>query len=108
MDPQIKGQLKQTIYVATASSISSAGETTYGTPASRAARVVRKDIVVTGPGGEQRASSHTILTESEIALSSRIWMPGDSSADATLARVALSTEPVIGELGENLGWLTRV
>lgn len=108
MDAQVKVLLKQTIYVATPSSMDSAGTITYGSPASRAARVELSDSFVDSSTGQERVSSHSILTESEITTDSRIWLPGDSSADATLSRHPIGVRKAVDELGAACGWFTYV
>ena len=100
LDPQLRAQLAQTIYVASASTVDNYGQATYGTPAAVKARVenlssTRDD----GADGEERASSMLIITETAIALSDRIWLPGDNQADPTLARRPISVLVLPDERG---------
>jgi hypothetical protein len=107
MDPMTKSHLKQTIYVHAPASVSTAGEATYtGSPASRLARVDKVSRISSSRDGDEIAINWEIVTELEIALQSRIWLPGADQTDAKEALLALEVEPVLGEIGENLGWLT--
>lgn len=98
MDAQLRSQLAQTIYVASASTVDNYGQVTYGSPAAVKARVEDERAVSSGSrggvleveDGEERGSSVLIITETAIALSDRIWLPGDNQADPTLARRPVS------------------
>lgn len=103
MDPQLKAQLKETIYVATASGADAAGDSTYNAPASRLARVV--DVVDTSEntvGGQPRTqvrSRKVIITEAAINLTDRVWLPGIDQTDASLARIPHYVEKAVDEKG---------
>jgi hypothetical protein len=106
LDPQLRAQLAQTIYVASASTVDNYGQVTYGTPAAVKARVENLSSIDGGQGGaigstdgEERASSMLIITETAIALSDRIWLPGDNQADPTLARRPISVLVLPDERG---------
>ena len=106
MDWQLVAGHTQTIDVATAAATRDAqGQPTWGSPASRSVRVERSDKVIPGPGGEELRTSHVIFTTAAIGLDDRIWMPGDSSATASLARRPMRVEPIPGELsGDTDHW----
>lgn len=115
MDPQIKAQLRQTINVATLSSVSASGAPTYATPTAVSARVGTSTEEADGPDGRERVTRHELVTENEIAVTSVVWLPADASADpsasppdATKRRKVLRSEPEIGERGDNVGWATTV
>lgn len=99
MDPQLKATCAQTIYVAAISSVSSYGDPTYGTPAAVDARVEPDVREIVGVSGERMVTSYRVITEAAIAINSRIWLPGDSSADATLARHPMKVTSFPGEDG---------
>ena len=107
LDPQLRAQLAQTIYVASASTVDNYGQVAYGTPAAVKARVENLSSIDSGSrggaigvsDGEQRASSMLIITETAIALSDRIWLPGDNQADPTLARRPISVLVLPNEKG---------
>lgn len=99
MDAELRALLGQTIYVASVASRDSYGQATYGTPASRAARVETSSRVVKLATGEQLQTSHRIFVEAALYQEDRIWLPGLSSADATLARRPLLIEDIPDEDG---------
>ena len=99
MDPQLQAQLRETISVASASSVDAAGDISYAAPATRSARVVNVRDTVENNDGTILKTTVAIITEAAIALSDRVWLPGDSSADATLARVPRYIERAIDEFG---------
>ncbi len=101
MDAQLKAQLRQTIYVSTLSSMDANATPTYGSPASRSARVEEDRQVITGANGEQITTSHRVIVEAAIAPSSVLWLPGDSSADASLRREVLSVARFVDERGSD-------
>lgn len=99
MDPILKKQLQQTIYVSTLTSRNAAGTGTWGVPASRAAKVQKETRQIRLLSGEEVTTSHLIFVEDEIAADSRIWLPGDDSNDATKARRVYEVEPIIDVKG---------
>jgi len=108
MDPQIKALLKQTIYVHAPNGVNNFGETSYtSTPTAVLARVELETGVTTGAENEEISYNYKILTVSEIVRYSRIWLPGVLQTNAKLALLALNTEPITGEKGENNGWWTK-
>lgn len=99
MDPQLRGQLRQTIGVAARSTVNAYGEASYGSASSVSARVEEERRRLETRDGTFVETSHRIYTETAITHESRIWLPGDSTADATLAREVLEVHPIVGELG---------
>jgi hypothetical protein len=116
IDPQLRSQLAQTIYVAAPSTVDSYGQVTYATPVAVKARVeLQRSTESGGRGGaidnqdgEQSASSTLVITETEIKPESRIWLPGDNQADPTLARRPLSVLRLPDERGNLDHYETRV
>jgi hypothetical protein len=116
MDPQLRSQLAQTIYVAAPSTVDSYGQVTYGSPVAVKARVeLQRSTENGGRGGslstsdgEESASSTLVITETEIKPESRIWLPGDNQADPTLARRPLSVLRLPDEKGATDHYETRV
>lgn len=98
MDPQLRAQLLQTIYVAARTGYAS-GSPTYGTAASRLARVERETRVIDAADGSRKTTTHSIIVEASIGELDRIWLPGDSSATASLARTPAAVYELVGELG---------
>ena len=114
MDPQLRSQLAQTIYVAAPSTVDSYGQVTYATPVAVKARVELQRSTESGGGslstsdGEESASSTLVITETEIKPESRVWLPGDNQADPTLARRPLSVLRLPDEKGATDHYETRV
>lgn len=100
LDPTIKAQLQQSIAYAAASSRDSHGDITYGsTSTGIKARVIRRPQTVTSSAGEVLVSDVQILTETAIGINDRVWLPDDSSSDATLARTPKAIATAVDEKG---------
>lgn len=99
MDPQLKAQCRQTIYVAKLASRDGFGDPTYGTPAAVLCRCELDEESSEAPDGQVLNTRHRIVTETEILKTDRVWLPGDSQADSTLARAVLKVQPCPGEDG---------
>lgn len=54
---------------------------TYGTASSFAARVERKKKEVADAGGQTKIAEHWVVSETEIKLGDRVWLPGDDTND---------------------------
>jgi hypothetical protein len=100
MDPQLKSQLRETIYVATSASVDAAGDSSFNAPAARLARVVNKQLTFEKSDGTVEKSDVAIITVDVIAMDSRVWLPGDNSANATLARIPRFVERAVTEFGQ--------
>lgn len=99
MDPQLKAQLAETIYVAIVAAADAAGDTAFGAPVSRSARVVNIQETHEKVDGTKYKTDVAIITENEIALNSRVWLPGVDQTNAALARVPRFVERAITERG---------
>lgn len=107
MDPQLRAQLAETIYVASPSTVDTYGQIAYGAPVAVKARVEFKRSVESGGRGgvlearegEQAGTSTFVITESAITITDRIWLPGDDQTDATLARRPLAVLRLPNERG---------
>lgn len=99
MDAQLKAQLRQIISVATQTSVSAAGDPSFAAPTAVAARVEDDVSTTSSKDGGERVSRKRIVTEAAIRISDRIWLPGDSTADASLARSPMSVQELPDELG---------
>jgi len=108
MDPQLKNQLRETINVASANGVDAAGDLSYAAPASRSARVVNVRDTVEKKDGTMLQTNVAIITEAAINLTDRVWLPGDSSADATLARRPEYVEKAVDEFGNLDFYRTRL
>tara|TARA_R110002020_G_scaffold64898_5_gene171770 strand:+ start:247 stop:573 length:327 start_codon:yes stop_codon:yes gene_type:complete len=99
MDPQLKAQCAETINVATISGADAAGDFSYNAAGSMAARVVNVEETHERIDGTIVKTTVTIITENEIKLSDRVWLPGANPATASLARVPRFIEKAINERG---------
>ena len=100
MDPCLKATLNQTIYVASRTGTSSYGDSTFGAATARKARVeVDRRLVANPFTGKEEVTSHRIVVEQAIGLNDRIWLPGHSTSDATLARIPKQVQEGISENG---------
>ena len=86
-----RARMLDTITYAAPNGVGAAGDLTFGSTATTAARIDYKASIVTAPNGEQVACSTIIVTEIEIVPDSRVWMPG-VSATANLAKRVIATE----------------
>lgn len=96
MDPQMKALLLQTIYVA-ARSGQGVVDPTYGSPASRAARVELRTSSVKNADGFVKQTDYLIFLEESIGLHDRVWLPGvyTSGSDGK-HRLPAAVEAVVG------------
>ena len=108
LDPQHRAQFTETIFVATISAVGSFGDKTYGTPVSRTARVQLDEQVVETADGNFLRTTHLIATETRLGKRDRIWLPGDSSSDDTLARLPAQIKEAKGERGDVEHYEVRV
>lgn len=100
IDVQIKAQLLQTVGIKHLStSINGYGTKTYGTASTIYARVEEEVTLVTTADGEEKKTSHHIITEDVIVETDRLWLNGDSTSDATKARVPLAIRKARNEDG---------
>jgi len=104
MDPQLVKQLRETISIATASGVDAAGDASFNAPSTLSARVVNITETselgrLAGSDGTIPKSAIAIITQTEIPMNARVWLPGLSSADATLARNPHYVEKAIDEFG---------
>jgi len=99
MDAQLKKQLSLTINVRAAASRNNYGDTTFGSASSMSARVENKtDVFETTTGMEERQSI-VVITESEIKITDRVFLPGDSADTANLGHVPREVAKFYDEKG---------
>jgi hypothetical protein len=99
LDPCIRSQLKQNIYIASPSGLSASGDKTYGTATCVKARVERRTNVIETADGQFKETTHRILTESAIDLKDRIWLPGEDQTDSSAARLPQRVDIGVDENG---------
>ena len=88
--------LIHTLNVAAPMGVNTAGELTYGTAAAVKARVEQTQNIVKNADGQMIVADHEFLTTTAIGTQDRVWLPGDSTGDATLARTPQVVEQVAG------------
>lgn len=91
--------LNQTAYVAAQTGVDSYGKPTYGTPAAKAVRVQQKRTLVTNARGDEVTSSHRLWCQEEIALTSRVWLPGVSASTAEPSYLPIAVSSVSDFVG---------
>lgn len=106
LDPSLAAQLVSTVYVASLSSVSSAGDPTWGTPAAVSARVEQKPKRVVSTTGEEVVSEAQLITETEVPIDARVWLPGLDQTDAKLARVPKAVHKAFDVAGGDSHWET--
>lgn len=93
LDPALTALLTDTVSIASVASVSSSGQPTFGAATAYSARVEEDPKLL--EQADQRNGARTVIqTTHAIYLDStreplcgdRLWLPGDSSSDATLAR----------------------
>jgi hypothetical protein len=94
--------LTDTVTVAAPNGVSSSGDPAFAAATTVKARVERGSKTVYGPSGTQLQSEAVIYTETEIALGSRVWLPGDNIGSAAAAKRPL----IIGKVSAPGGGLT--
>ncbi len=99
IDPQFLDCMAQTIEVSVFSGVSNFGDPAYAAPVARTVRIEPIDMVVLSDNGEELKTSKAIYTSTAIGIQDRIWFPGDSSGDATLARLPKRIDELVDENG---------
>ena len=82
----IAGWLIHTVTIAEQTGTDVYGDPTIGSQSAIKARVESTNKLVRGPAGEERQADHRFVTLAEVRMTHRIWLPGDSTADAKLAK----------------------
>ena len=78
--------MDKTITVAGISAVDNHGDPTFSAQTTLVARIELTDELIVGPDGNEARANHTIATETAIKYTDRIWLPGDSTGDATAAK----------------------
>lgn len=100
MHPAIQATMQQTAYRRPVTGRGSTGEPTFGTAVAVVCRFEAVTRLVRTPSGEERMSSHRLTTpDTSVADTDGWWVPGDSAADESKARFALTTQLVPDEFG---------
>jgi hypothetical protein len=92
----IDALLTDTINVGTPISLNDEGEFTYGSPVAVACKVEHKQEQVKNGEGQMVLSDHWIVTKTSIGPQDRIWLPGQDSGDASLARTPQTISSATG------------
>jgi hypothetical protein len=87
--------LTDTVTVAAVTGIAAgapAGDLSFGAQTTMPGRVEHKVKTLVGPDGNEVQADHVIVTESEITRGSKVWVPGDDTADANAGRRVIATQ----------------
>lgn len=82
----------ETFYFKTVSGTDERGDFTYGAATSGTCRFELRKRKVINRDGEEVVASGTLYTESAVAETDLVWVPGDSAADVGLSRKVLAVE----------------
>ena len=66
------------------------GDANYGSQSTITCRIERKVRLVRGPDGNELSTAHVIVTATEIAEGTRIWLPGATTTDTNAALVPVA------------------
>lgn len=91
--------LRESAYVASVTSTDSRGNPVYGTPALRRVRVERSQRMVMNARGEESPSSHRLWCLEPIALTDRVWLPGETTSSAEASHLPLAISAVSDFVG---------
>jgi hypothetical protein len=80
MDPQLRKQLAQTVYVAARTGVDGYGKRTYGTAAERNARVIGHVEMIRDANGKEVVSAQQVILEALINITDKLWLPGEDPA----------------------------
>lgn len=97
--PELRALMNQAINVAARTGADVNGDPAYAAPAAVDARVEPNRRVIENASGQFITSEFAIYTEQAIGSLDRVWLPGDSPADATKARLPLKVFVGIDEDG---------
>jgi hypothetical protein len=107
LDPQLRAQLKQTIYVASRlGGLDEYGNPAYSTPKECRARIRDLQKLITDSKGQQVVAAVELLTDTPIGIQDRIWLPGADVTNPNQAQVPKNRQNLLGERGEYVA--TRV
>tara|TARA_R100000664_G_C2756562_1_gene144492 strand:- start:3112 stop:3441 length:330 start_codon:yes stop_codon:yes gene_type:complete len=98
-DPQLVKQFKQKMSYAVPTGVGTDGELVYARPRTMQARVEPVDRSRELNRGTQLGTTYRIYTEVEIKMDYRVWLPGDSSLNARLARRPKYVLELVDEFG---------
>jgi hypothetical protein len=99
VDPQLKATCRQTIYVARLASVDSFGDPTFAAAQPLRARVEDDQETQYGADEQEAKTRKRIVTEEQVLLTDRIWLPGDLPTDASKGRTPVSVQELPDELG---------
>lgn len=100
VDPQLKRQFRQTVYVAVVGAARNArGEPTHGAAASRLARWETRRSLVRNASGEQVTSDFWMACENSVGLLDFVWGPSDDQTSVAKARKVIKVEELVDERG---------
>jgi hypothetical protein len=95
--------LKQTISVASVTSVDATGKLVYGSPRSVSARVEPSRRMVRKQNGDDVQSTHRIYSLDAILINDRVWLPGLSSSTVEGSKTPLAvTAPIDKNLTRTL------
>ena len=108
LDPQLRKQLTDVIYVAKPLGYDEFGNPVYGEPKPEAARRIDFQKKITDKTGQEVVAAVEVLTDAEIGLQDRIWLPDgdpDNLNDAWVPRNRQTLQDERGRFVATRVWL---
>ena len=99
LDPQLKSQLAQTVWIADETGRGVDGKPAYGARRSLPARVVGRIQQVRNTTGEEVQSMRQLILEEKISRNSKLWLP-DEDPDTDRGHRPVAVAERFGEKGE--------
>lgn len=84
--------LRATLTYRTRTGLGDRGDPTWSAAATCPARIDYRHGIVRGPGGEKLAYGVRIVTQVEIPVGARVWLPGADTASADAALTVLGAD----------------
>lgn len=92
------------VTVAAIASFDSSGAPTYGAQVLLPARIELSQRLVRSRDGSEVVSSHVVYTQSQIGIEDAIWLPGDSTADQSVAKYPIRVDAAYDRSGNFVYW----
>lgn len=102
----LSGWYNQTLSTAPATGMSALGVQAFGATVAIKGRVEFKtQLIRSQRDGTETVSSAQVGTPQAIGIEDRLWLPGENSADATIAHVPLKVAPIVDKIGNTISWI---
>mgnify|MGYP001437982469 CR=1 FL=1 len=103
MDPQLRAQLRQTIYLSQVIGRDDFNQPVYGSPQPVACRISDLQKSIEDVAGNQVVAFAEIVVDVPVNLEDRIWLPGDNPEDPNAAKSPKNRHNLTDEFGHFAG-----